>query len=401
MEKQNEARAAVGEAQAIIDAADRAGRGLTIGERDIINDKLSKSTRLRTAAAMDDQLLKFGRNGGDPVSSYNGGGNIGARFVSSDGYQRIKSEDARGQNWSTGPVDVGYAFKGTMLENGGGTLVPPDYTGGIVRTNFSPVGLADYFTQISTTSNSVRYSLEGTATSGAAGVAEGAAKPESTLALSEVNEPVKKIATVLPISDELLEDAPAVQSYLNERLSLFVSLEEERQLLRGAGTNELVGIFGRSISSLGLGTAIANHVQLFKAAAGVRGSAFVDPNLIVMHPTNWATTRLATDSTGQYLGGGPWQGAYGQPQAVGASYFTSTPLWGMSVFVSPVVGLGTALVGNSTQAAAIYRRGGLSVEATNSHDDFFVRNMNMVRAEERLALALFRPSAWCQVTTLT
>lgn len=40
--------------------------------------------------------------------------------------------------------------------------------------------------------------------------------------MSEVVEPVKKIATVLPISDELLEDAASIQSYLNERLTLFV-----------------------------------------------------------------------------------------------------------------------------------------------------------------------------------
>ena len=68
---------------------------------------------------------------------------------------------------------------------------------------------------------------EGTATDAAAGVAEGALKPESTLAYSEVVEPVKKIATLLPVSDEMLEDAPSIQAYLNGRLSLFVSVEEE------------------------------------------------------------------------------------------------------------------------------------------------------------------------------
>jgi HK97 family phage major capsid protein len=46
-------------------------------------------------------------------------------------------------------------------------------------------------------------------------VAEAGTKPESTIAMSEVVEPVKKVATVLPISDELLEDAPSIQSYLN------------------------------------------------------------------------------------------------------------------------------------------------------------------------------------------
>jgi HK97 family phage major capsid protein len=74
---------------------------------------------------------------------------------------------------------------------------------------------------------------------------------------------------------------------------------------------------------------------------------------------------------------------------------------GMSVFVTPSVGVGTALVGDFATSARIYRRGGLSVEATNSHDDWFVRNLSMIRAEERLALAVFRPSAFCSVTTLT
>ena len=114
---------------------------------------------------------------------------------------------------------------------------------------FEPLGVRDVFGSSTTTASQVRYVVEGTATNAAAGVAEAGTKPESTIAMSEVVEPVKKIATVLPISDELLEDAASVQTYLNGRLTLFVSLEEERQLLRGAGTNELVGIFGRSAST--------------------------------------------------------------------------------------------------------------------------------------------------------
>jgi Phage capsid family len=64
------------------------------------------------------------------------------------------------------------------------------------------------------------------------------------------------------------------------------------------------------------------------------------------------------------------------------------------------VGAGTALVGNAREAARIYRRGGVSLESTNSHGDLFVRNISMIRAEERLALAVFRPTAWCAVTTM-
>ena len=86
------------------------------------------------------------------------------------------------------------------------------------------------------TASQVRYVVEGTATNAAAGVAEAGVQPESTIAMSEATEAVRKIATVLPMSDELLEDAASVQHYLNGRLTLFVRLEEERQLLRGSGS---------------------------------------------------------------------------------------------------------------------------------------------------------------------
>jgi HK97 family phage major capsid protein len=199
---------------------------------------------------------------------------------------------------------------------------------------------------------------------------------------------------VVPVSDELLEDAVAIRQYVNGRLSLFVRIEEERQLLRGAGGNDLVGIFGRSISTTNAGT--TNADRIFRAA-GVRGSAFLDADLVVMHPTNWTTSRLQQDGAGQYFGGGEWGGQYGSGSNAQTNSFSSSPYWNMNVFVSAVVGAGTALVG-STQAAAVWRRGGLNVSASDSHNDFFVRDLHMLRAEERLALAVYRPSAFCAVT---
>jgi HK97 family phage major capsid protein len=380
--------------QQIYERADSEGRDLTRDETDRVADLVERAGKQKK---LEDRINDFGLSLG-PAPSRNSSTSWGEAFVNSSGYKSIKSN--RGQTWSSGPVEVPYEMKGTLLEGAGGTLVPPHYTGGIVRTNFTQVGLVDYFGQQQTTSNSVRYSLEGTATSAVAGVAEGGVKPESTLALNEVTEPVRKLATVLPLSDELLDDAAGITSYINERLTMFLRVKEEEQILRGAGGNDLSGIFSRGISTLGLGTAVANHVQIFRAAAGIRGSAFVDPDLVVVHPNDWVTMRLRTDSAGQYLGGGPWQGPYGQTSQVSAGYFSSAPLWGMNVFVSPVVGAGTALVGNAREAARIYRRGGVSLESTNSHGDLFVRNISMIRAEERLALAVFRPTAWCAVTTM-
>ena len=131
------------------------------------------------------------------------------------------------------------------------------------------------------------------------------------------------------------------------------------------------------------------------------GSSFLEPDAIVMHPTNFLTTRLLRDGTGgtagQFYGGGPFTGAYGNG---GASGLFAQSLWGKPVILSSVVGAGTALVGSFGQAAKIYRRGGPTVEASNSHASYFQSNLVMLRAESRLALCVYRPAAFTAVSGL-
>jgi HK97 family phage major capsid protein len=73
-------------------------------------------------------------------------------------------------------------------------------------------------------------------TNAAAATRKAALKPESALAFTNVDEPLRKIATFLPVTDEMLEDFAQIQSYIDNRLSLFVQIAEEAQLLSGNGT---------------------------------------------------------------------------------------------------------------------------------------------------------------------
>ena len=419
------AKALASEMEAMWNAADAEGRDLTPGERSQMEELVAATKSMH---GIEQQMRELGGSAPsfvkatDPNHSFAGGG-PGDVFVKSAAYQKIADPSGRGQTWTTGPVEVSKAplmqrmpasdsfsmYKGTLLESGvggpGGGAVPPGYEPGIVSKLFEPLGVRDVFGQSQTSASQVRYVVEGTATSGAAGVAEAAAKPESTIAMSEVTEAVRKLATVLPISDELLEDAPSIQSYLNGRLSLFISIEEERQLLRGlgSGSNELLGIFGRSgvntytkLSTDDSVTAIARVI------ANTRGSSFLQPDTVVVHPTQWLNWRLLRDGTGgtagAYFGAGPF-GA-GANNAGAASLFGQS-LWDTRVVLSTIVGAGTALVGNFALGAHIWRRGGISLEATNSHSDLFVKNITMLRAEERLALGVYRPSAFTAVSGLT
>jgi HK97 family phage major capsid protein len=278
----------------------------------------------------------------------------------------------------------------------------PQVVPGTVDKLFQRLTVADLMLQGQASTNSVRYVTEGTATSGAAGVAEGGTKPESTLGLTTTDEPIKKIATILPVSDEMLEDAPAIQSYINGRLALFVRIEEERQLLRGtSGGNEVQGLLtSRNVPVYAGGTAVGNRaVQLFKAMNGLRGSSFLEPDWTIMNPSDWETIRLLTDTAGQFFGGGPFQGPYGNGSNVSASgqaNGATDTLWNKPVYVTAAIGAGTAVVGTQS-SAQVWRRGGLSVEATNSHSNYFQLNLVAIRAEERLGLAVYRPTGFVEV----
>jgi HK97 family phage major capsid protein len=386
------AQALVEEYQAIYARVDREGRRPTQAENARVQDLLEQALEQKAIEGLAREI-------GAPTSSgwlQNGsstGGGPGDLFIRSDGYKAVRSPDSRPQQWTTGPVEVGsmgppLMLKGTLLETTtggpGGALTPPDYTAGIQQILFRPLSVADLLATDQTTGSQLRYVVEGTATSAAAGVAEGGVKPESTLGLSETVEPVKKIATVLPISDELLEDAPNVQAYINGRLSLFVRIEEERQLLYGtSGGNEVTGILTRSgvqnHNATG-GTAIAEIREMITKSR----TSFLEPDGLLIHPNQWESIELYRSTTGEFQ----------------VDPFKAGPrtLWGLPVVVTNTIGAGTVLLGSFRQGARLYRRGGVSLEATNSHSDWFVRDITAIRAEQREALAVYRPASFVRGT---
>jgi HK97 family phage major capsid protein len=405
----------LGEIQSVWDTADAEGREATRGER-------AKVERLLKAVEREhvNERIKAVVGGGPDRSGPGMGGadfhgmSPGEAFVQSEGYKAIQDPSARGRSWTTGEIDTGawgFGLKGTLLEGagnpgsgtGGGWVPAPQVVNGVVQRLFQPLRFEELLMSGQATTSTVRYAVEGTATSAAAGVAEAGLKPESTLAYSTVDEQVKKIATTVQISDELLEDAPAITTFINSRLTLFVQIETERQLFRGtAGGNEVQGLLtSRGVPVYAGGTAVGNKaVQMFKAMNGLRGSAFLEPEWVAMHPTDYQDIRLLADTAGQFFGGGPFMGAYGNPTSVDANgQITGATdlLWGKPVYVTSAIGgAGTAIVG-TREGAQVWSRGGLRVESTNSHASNFTSDITAIRAERRLALSVYRANAYVEV----
>jgi hypothetical protein len=186
------AKAIAADIQVLTERADNEGRDWTTDERVQVQGLLDDATAQRDI----EQKMKA-LDGTLPATVFQPGGDSthggpGDRFIASKGYLRVKESAGRGQTWTTGPVEVSsdILVKGTMLETGvggpGGGPVPPMYEPGIVSKLFEPLAVSDVFGQSTTSASQVRYVNEGTATSAAAGVAEGGMKPESTLGMAEV-----------------------------------------------------------------------------------------------------------------------------------------------------------------------------------------------------------------------
>jgi HK97 family phage major capsid protein len=258
---------------------------------------------------------------------------------------------------------------------------------GIVASAQDETTVGDLMLQGTTDNNTLTYMEETTFTNAAASVAEGGTKPESALDFTERTDNVRKIATWIPATDELLADVAGFRSYLEGRLRFMVEREEEDQLLNGDGTApNISGILDRSIQTIG--SSATDVDAIYHAITEVRVDGQAEPTALVIHPLSWQNIRLAKDENLQYYGPGPFA-----PD-------NAERLWGLQVRVTPLIAEGTALVGAFTPFAQIFRREGVTVTLSTEHSTYFVENKVAVLAEERLALAVYRPAAFCSVTGL-
>jgi HK97 family phage major capsid protein len=410
-----QARAKLEEATAITQKASDEGRPITTEERtkvtglleDVSGLKLKKQ-ELEETAALTAQIDAMNANQQAPVTQAPAVASIGDAFIQSDAYKALQAQGMSGK-WTTGPIEMkGYgglgvkeldpmfSYKADVTE----TLSPivvPQYLPGIVETLFRRLTVQDLIASGTTTSNQVTYAQETTATNAAAPIAEAAAKPESAIVLALVNEAVRKIATFLPVSDEMLEDVAQIRSYLESRLRLFVQHTVEAQLLNGTGTApQIRGLLNRTgvqtVVTVTPLTAQKAIDAIYQAMTDIRSNAFLEPDAVVIHPTNYQLLRTARDTNGQYYAGGPFMGPYGQ------GGLASDNVWGLPAIVTSAITAGTVLVGAFRTAAQAFFRTGLTVEASNSHSDFFQRNMTALRAEQRLALAVYRPAGFSKIT---
>jgi HK97 family phage major capsid protein len=303
--------------------------------------------------------------GGDPEE----GKSFGRRFVESDGFKSL----AKGAQ-STGKVDVG-SFKAVTS----GTVVEAHRIPGIVSGAEQRLTIRDILPSIPTGSNMVEFVKESAFTNSAAPVTEAAAKPESDLTYALVQSPVQVIAHFIKVSLQALNDIPQIEAEIDRRMLYGLRLKEEAQILSGTGTApNLSGLVTQATALTG---AAVGDTLLDLIIRGIEQceTAGYPAEFVVLNPTDWFKIQRLKDTQGRYLFSDPHQA-------------TDSPIWGNRPIISASLSAGNFLVGSS-MAAAIYDRQNATVEIATQDADNFQKNMATIRVEERLALAVYRPSA--------
>ena len=244
--------------------------------------------------------------------------------------------------------------------------------------------------------NAVTYLVEGPAEGDFAMVPEGGAKPQIHFGPPTTRtDGIRKIAAFMKFTDEMLEDWGFLVSEINNRALYMLAMKEEAQILNGDGTGQnLLGLLNRSGIQLETSTAKSDNFDaLYRAIMKVVNVTGISADGMVMNPADYEVLRLAKDGNGQYLGGGPFLGAYGNQNG----FSMQPPVWGLPVVVTPAIKKGQALVAAFKQGKTLWRKGGVRVESTNSDVDDFTNNLVTVRIEERIGLADRMPSTTCKV----
>jgi HK97 family phage major capsid protein len=182
-----------------------------------------------------------------------------------------------------------------------------------------------------------------------------------------------------------------LSSYINGRLIYGLKFVEEPQILFGDGTGQnLLGAVPQSTAydaalETILDIQMKNKMDVLRAAMLQVQLALYPPTGIVLHPTDWASITLLKDANGNYL--------IANPQSS-----VSQMLWTLPVVPSMSMSQGDFLVGAFRLGSQIFDREQANIAISYEDRDNFIRNAVTIRAEERLALIVYRPKAFVKGT---
>lgn len=268
-------------------------------------------------------------------------------------------------------------------------LVAPDRRPGVVSLPERRLTIRQLFTNLPTNSNTIEFTKETAFTNNAAvqgvggspsGHYEGATKAQSNMAFELESVRVPTIAHWIPASKQILSDAGQLSNYINRRLIYGLKLAEEDQFLNGDGSGgNMDGLINQASAFDGGVTNQTALDTLAKAATQLATAEYTCTGFI-LNPTDWLSLMLLKDQEGRYIFGDPGQ-------------MREPFLWGIPTVLTNSLAAGTFVALDAPMTGYVADREDVNVSISNSHEDYFTRNLVAIRCEERSVLVVERPTA--------
>lgn len=231
------------------------------------------------------------------------------------------------------------------------------------------------------------------ATAGFATVAPGAQKPTLLYTSALKEAPVRKIAGLLDIPDEIMDDVVGFRQWIAYELPKAYLDAEDLLIFKGSGTGtDILGLWTQaSAQTLPFGTVTtASNMwdKLMAAITQIRtlkrstSAAFVSPQVYMELWINKGTTKEYT-----------YPIVMGQD---GVLYVGGVPIYWSNVFTGV-----EGLVGDFARGASIHQRMAMKIDYSGENKNNFELNIITVRLEGRIALAIRVPEAFLRLTPFT
>lgn len=352
------------------------GKELGQKSKDNLDQALTEMNGLKAQFEAFEQ--KAAREGGDEQDTRT----LGQKFVGQDEFKTMSSAPRNGQAVNM-EVKADITTARTDASGSVGAAIVPNRLPGVQALPQQRLTVRQLLMPGRTDGPLIQYLQETGFTNNAGPVEEGGLKPQSDITLADKSITTKVLAHWFRVSKQTLSDVGQIESLIDTRLMFGLKLEEERQMLYGDGTGEnLLGIVPQATGfAVPEGAVAASQtLDVLRLAMLQAALAHFPATGHVLNPIDWDNIIGLKDTVGNYI--------IGNPQG------TAMPtLWGIPVSNTPAMRAGKFLTGAFQLGAQIFDQWTSRIEVGFQNDDF-VRNKVTILAEERLALAVYRPEAF-------
>ena len=211
---------------------------------------------------------------------------------------------------------------------------------------------------------------------------QGSSKAQVDFDITMKDAAAQYIAGYVRISRQMLDDIPAMTSFLQSRLLEKYLIAEDAQILSGDGTApNLQGILG--VATAATGAATVDVEQLVQAIAQLESSNYSATGIMV-NPTDWAAI-MNTKNT---------NAAYSLPASTVVTTDGNVSIAGIPLYKSTAIAADKFVVGDWSMGAQIMQNQGISVQFSEFDGNNFVENMITVRVEARIAFPIYYAGAF-------